>query len=183
MEAFLREISSNAKCLFEFRDLHEYENRLKTFTHWPFTENCKCSPENMASAGFIHCPSANEPDVAKCFFCLIELEGWEPHHDPQLEHSKRSQDSCGFLALSKSFDDLTVEEYYELEMERVRIFLSKTGRSIINAFEKEVAVTRKRLVDHFMNKYQYTPESEKLPQLLRPCPAPIPKENCVPTTT
>lgn len=36
----------------------------------------------MASAGFIYCPNANEPDVAKCFFCLIELEGWEPDHDP-----------------------------------------------------------------------------------------------------
>ncbi|XP_062991549.1 baculoviral IAP repeat-containing protein 5.1-like [Elgaria multicarinata webbii] len=178
MEAFLSKINSTSKCLFEFRDMHEYENRLKTFTQWPFKEKCKCTPENMARAGFIHCPNADEPDVAKCFFCLIELEGWEPEHDPWLEHSKRSKDSCGFLSLSKSFDDLTVEEYYELEMERVRIFLCKTGWSVINAFEREVAVTRKRLVDHFVNKYQYTAESTKTPQTLLPAA----KENGVLTT-
>ncbi|XP_053132811.1 zinc transporter ZIP10 isoform X2 [Hemicordylus capensis] len=131
----------------------------------------------MANAGFIHCPNMKEPDVAKCFFCLIELEGWEPNHDPWLEHSKRSKDSCGFLSLSKNVDDLTVDEYYELEMERVRIFLCKTGRSVINSFEKEVAETRKRLVDHFVNKYQYTLELKKLAQT-----APPAKENSTPTT-
>lgn len=36
----------------------------------------------MAKAGFVHCPNANRPDVAKCFFCLIELESWEPNDDP-----------------------------------------------------------------------------------------------------
>ncbi|XP_039210563.1 baculoviral IAP repeat-containing protein 5.1-like isoform X2 [Crotalus tigris] len=126
----------------------------------------------MAKAGFIHHPHAEESEVAKCFFCLIELEGWESNHDPWLEHSKRSQDSCGFLSLSKNFDDLTVEEYYELEMERVRNFLCKTGRSIINTFEKEAALTRKRLVDHFMNKYQYASEAE--------ASVVATKENCVP---
>ncbi|XP_058044344.1 baculoviral IAP repeat-containing protein 5.1-like [Ahaetulla prasina] len=160
MEAFLKEITSTSKNLLEFREMYEYRNRLQTLTAWPFKDNCKCTPENMAKAGFIHHPHAEEPDVAKCFFCLIELEGWESNHDPWLEHAKRSQDSCGFLSLSKDFDDLTVEEYYELEMERARNFLYKTGRSIINTFEKEAALTRKRLVDHFMNKYQYTPETE-----------------------
>ncbi|XP_054685233.1 baculoviral IAP repeat-containing protein 5.1-like [Grus americana] len=75
----------------------------------------------MAKAGFVHCPNANEPDVAKCFFCLIELEGWEPNDDPWEEHSKRH--SCGFLSLTKHFDDLTMEEYYMLEMTRLRTFL------------------------------------------------------------
>ncbi|KAJ6665209.1 hypothetical protein lerEdw1_004258 [Lerista edwardsae] len=178
MEALLKEISSSIHHLFDFRDLHEYEKRLKTFADWPFKQNCKCTPENMASAGFIYCPNANEPDVAKCFFCLIELEGWEPEHDPWLEHSKRSKDSCGFLSLSKNIDDLTMEEYYELEMERVRIFLCKTGGSVINAFQQELAVTRKRLVDTFVNKYQYTPESEKPAQAaLQCCPLPA-KELC-----
>ncbi|XP_064371197.1 baculoviral IAP repeat-containing protein 5.1-A-like isoform X2 [Dromaius novaehollandiae] len=73
----------------------------------------------MAKAGFVHCP--NEPDVAKCFFCLIELEGWEPNDDPWVEHSKRR--NCGFLSLTKHFDDLTMEEFYMLEMTRLRTFL------------------------------------------------------------
>lgn len=36
----------------------------------------------MAMAGFVHCPSENEPDVACCFYCLKELEGWEPDDIP-----------------------------------------------------------------------------------------------------
>lgn len=36
----------------------------------------------MAKAGFVHCPSENEPDVACCFYCLRELEGWEPEDNP-----------------------------------------------------------------------------------------------------
>uniref|UniRef100_G1N4J4 Baculoviral IAP repeat containing 5 n=1 Tax=Meleagris gallopavo TaxID=9103 RepID=G1N4J4_MELGA len=111
MEALLKELLS----------MYNYESRLRTFTNWPFVKNCKCTPENMAKAGFIHCRSANEPDVAKCFFCLIELEGWEPNDDPREEHAKRC--SCGFLSLTKRFDDLTMEEYYMLEMMRLRIFL------------------------------------------------------------
>ncbi|NXU47305.1 BIR51 protein, partial [Turnix velox] len=90
-------------------DMYEYENRLKTFTEWPFGENSKCTSENMAKAGFVHCPRVNEPDVAKCFFCLIELEGWEPSDDPWEEHNKRNR--CGFLSLNKPFDELTMEEF------------------------------------------------------------------------
>ncbi|POI23155.1 hypothetical protein CIB84_013097 [Bambusicola thoracicus] len=206
MEVLLKDLVSSSKLLSDFKEMYDYENRLKTFTNWPFVENCKCTPENvslnmdasilsyfwytvtkckvphvsmctlkiscepllglsfkllncllqMAKAGFIHCPSANETDVAKCFFCLIELEGWEPNDDPWEEHTKRR--SCGFLSLTKQFDDLTMEEYYMLEMTRLRTFLCKTGRSIINSFEEEVAATRKRLVDNFVSNHQYTPQ-------------------------
>ncbi|KFP90327.1 Baculoviral IAP repeat-containing protein 5.1, partial [Apaloderma vittatum] len=147
MERLLEELALASKHLSDFKDMYEYKNRLKTFTKWPFTENCKCTPENMAKAGFIHCPNANQPDVAKCFFCLIELECWEPKDDPWEEHTKRH--SCGFLSLTKPFDDLTMEEYYMLEMTRLRTFLCKIGRSVIKAFEEEVAATRQRLVDNF----------------------------------
>ncbi|KFP87275.1 Baculoviral IAP repeat-containing protein 5.1, partial [Acanthisitta chloris] len=101
----------------------------------------------MAKAGFIHCPSENAPDVAKCFFCLIELEGWEPNDDPWEEHTKRH--ICDFLSLPKHFDDLTMEEYYMLEMTRLRTFIRKIGRSVITSFEQEVAATRQSLVDYF----------------------------------
>ncbi|KAM6071066.1 baculoviral IAP repeat-containing protein 5.1-like isoform 1-T1 [Chlamydotis macqueenii] len=121
----------------------------------PSADKGKTWSLKMARAGFIHCPNTNEPDVAKCFFCLIELEGWEPDDDPREEHTKRH--SCGFLSLTKHFDDLTMEEYYMLEMTRLRTFLCKTGRSIINAFEEEVTATRQRLVDNFVSKHRYTP--------------------------
>uniref|UniRef100_A0A8C6CBE3 Baculoviral IAP repeat-containing protein 5 n=1 Tax=Monodon monoceros TaxID=40151 RepID=A0A8C6CBE3_MONMO len=35
------------------------------------------SPLQMAATGFVHCPTENEPDLAQCFFCFKELEGWE----------------------------------------------------------------------------------------------------------
>ena len=41
-----------------------------------------CSPLQMAAAGFVHCPTENEPDLAQCFLCFKELEGWEPDDDP-----------------------------------------------------------------------------------------------------
>ncbi|XP_073417533.1 baculoviral IAP repeat-containing protein 5.1-like isoform X3 [Dendrobates tinctorius] len=107
--------------LKDFRIMYDYNKRLSTFTDWPFTENCKCTPENMAKAGFVHCPTENEPDVACCFFCLKELEGWEPDDDPMTEHSKRSV-TCGFLSLTKNTDDLTMEEFLRLEVFRIKTF-------------------------------------------------------------
>uniref|UniRef100_A0A8C3QH31 BIR51 protein n=1 Tax=Cyanoderma ruficeps TaxID=181631 RepID=A0A8C3QH31_9PASS len=147
MEALLQELSSASQLLTDFREMYEYEARLKTFTKWPFQENCKCTPENMAKAGFIHCPTANELDVAKCFFCLLELSAWEPDDDPWEEHTKRH--TCDFLSLPKHFDELTMEEFYMLEMTRLRTFICKIGRRTINSFQEEVAATRQRLVDYF----------------------------------
>ncbi|NXC26066.1 BI51B protein, partial [Campylorhamphus procurvoides] len=90
-------------------ETYKYENHLKTFTNWPFQGNCKCTPENMAKVGFIHCSNGNKPDVAKCFFCFLELEGWEQNDDPWEEHTKHH--ICDFLSLPKSLEDLTMEEY------------------------------------------------------------------------
>uniref|UniRef100_A0A7M4ESS0 Baculoviral IAP repeat containing 5 n=1 Tax=Crocodylus porosus TaxID=8502 RepID=A0A7M4ESS0_CROPO len=143
MEAFLKELSLASKHLIEFRDMYDYANRVKTFKTWPFMGNCKCTPETMAKAGFIHCPNENEPDVAKCFFCLIELEGWEPNDDPWLEHTKRPS-NCGFLSLTKSFDDLTVEEYYLLEMDRLRTFLVRASMGIQKEIQEEYKGYKKR---------------------------------------
>ncbi|XP_064408385.1 baculoviral IAP repeat-containing protein 5-like [Latimeria chalumnae] len=101
--------------------MYLYKNRLETFTDWPFTGNCNCTPENMAKAGFIYRPSENEPDVAMCFFCLKELEGWEPQDDPLQEHLKRGA-NCGFLTMKK-YEELTVEEFYKLELHRVQLLI------------------------------------------------------------
>lgn len=45
------------------------------------------------------------------------------------EHTKRH--SCGFLSLTKDFDDLTMEEYYMLEMTRLRTFLVSAKQIIL----------------------------------------------------
>ncbi|PIO11001.1 hypothetical protein AB205_0219860, partial [Aquarana catesbeiana] len=74
----------------------------------------------MAEAGFIHCPSGNSPDVAQCFFCMKELEGWEPDDDPMEEHKKHSP-HCLFLTLKKKAEELSLVEFLKLDKERVKI--------------------------------------------------------------
>ncbi|MBN3319243.1 BI51B protein, partial [Atractosteus spatula] len=74
--------SRSSDKLLAYGRMYRLERRLETFKDWPFREDCKCTPERMALAGFVHCPSESEPDVACCFFCLKELEGWEPDDDP-----------------------------------------------------------------------------------------------------
>ncbi|KAI5612178.1 baculoviral IAP repeat containing 5b [Silurus asotus] len=101
--------------------MYSYEKRLQTFADWPFREDCQCTPELMARAGFVHCPSENEPDVACCFYCLKELEGWEPEDIPWSEHAKRSPD-CEFLQM-KPFDKLTAIEFFRLEHGRIRNYI------------------------------------------------------------
>lgn len=45
------------------------------------------------------------------------------------EHAKRSP-NCGFLHMKKTFDDLTAIEYFQLEQERLRIYIVS-----VNEFE------------------------------------------------
>ncbi|XP_037101733.1 baculoviral IAP repeat-containing protein 5b [Syngnathus acus] len=104
--------------------MYSFESREESFANWPFREDCNCTPEKMAKAGFVHCPGDNEPDVVCCFFCLIELEGWEPDDEPWNEHSKRSP-KCAFLNLKKDQRELTLAEMFHLESERVKIFTRK----------------------------------------------------------
>ncbi|XP_062826842.1 baculoviral IAP repeat-containing protein 5 isoform X2 [Anolis carolinensis] len=77
----------------------------------------------MAEAGFIHTPSENAPDVAQCFVCFKELEGWEPEDDPMEEHQRHSP-NCAFLRLQKDTAKLTLQELLKLHKERM-INLSK----------------------------------------------------------
>ncbi|XP_076843389.1 baculoviral IAP repeat-containing protein 5.1-like isoform X2 [Brachyhypopomus gauderio] len=76
----------------------------------------------MAKAGFIHVPTDNSPDVAQCFFCYKELEGWEPQDDPVKEHKLHSS-TCHFIQLKKNVEDLTVEEFLRLQKERQKFYL------------------------------------------------------------
>ncbi|XP_063152600.1 baculoviral IAP repeat-containing protein 5 [Candoia aspera] len=115
-------------------ELYLKENRLATFTQWPFVSDCSCTPDRMAEAGFIHCPSENAPDVAQCFICFKELEGWEPDDDPMEEHRKHSP-NCAFLALQKDVCDMTVQEFMRLRRERMNNLIEKEVNQKINEME------------------------------------------------
>jgi baculoviral IAP repeat-containing protein 5 len=59
------------------------KGRLETFQHWPYkSENHQCTPTNMAAAGFFAIGDKDEPDLAECFICSKQLDGWEPDDDP-----------------------------------------------------------------------------------------------------
>ncbi|XP_017273862.1 baculoviral IAP repeat-containing protein 5a [Kryptolebias marmoratus] len=125
--------------------MYFYENRLKTFEGWPFNEDCTCTPENMARAGFVHTPSENSPDIAMCFFCLKELEGWEPEDDPEKEHKSHSS-SCHFIALKKKVDELSVEEFFKLHKEKHKSMIKKTGNAAITKFEEAAKLKRANII-------------------------------------
>ncbi|XP_069062017.1 baculoviral IAP repeat-containing protein 5.1-like [Pleurodeles waltl] len=97
----------------------------------------------MAKAGFVHSPTMNEPDVARCFFCLIELEGWEPDDDPWMQ-------PCGNLEL---FVQVVLFFYCHgatLDI-AVKVLLpehKKTKEKIVH-FQEELASTTKRLQKYF----------------------------------
>ncbi|KAM3921394.1 baculoviral IAP repeat-containing protein 5 [Leptodactylus fuscus] len=121
--------------------LYLQDTRERTFSNWPFTEGCACTPERMAAAGFIHCPGGNSPDVAQCFFCLKELEGWEPEDDPMDEHKKHSP-ACPFITLKKKAEDMTLSEFLKLDKERVKIKMNKVMNQHIDKFQTTAQTVR-----------------------------------------
>ncbi|XP_017798737.1 PREDICTED: baculoviral IAP repeat-containing protein 5 [Habropoda laboriosa] len=90
--------------------------RLKTFEYWPFRSSSdnSCSPERMAAAGFFAVGGREEPDLAECFICSKELDGWDPDDDPWKEHAKH-QPECPFVKLGKPDEALwTVHDLFDL---------------------------------------------------------------------
>ncbi|XP_015253638.1 baculoviral IAP repeat-containing protein 5a [Cyprinodon tularosa] len=131
--------------------MYFFENRLKTFEGWPFDKDCACTPENMARAGFIHTPGENSPDTAMCFFCLKELEGWEPEDDPVEEHKSHSP-SCNFIALKKTVEELTVEEFNKLDKERLKLIINKVGNEAMAKFEEAAKRIRADIIKTAMGE-------------------------------
>ena len=74
----------------------------------------------MAEAGFYYVGNPSEPDIARCYYCRRELDGWEPTDVPWDEHKRRE---CPFISLGKSPLDLTVEDAFHLEAERKSIIV------------------------------------------------------------
>ncbi|XP_061841777.1 baculoviral IAP repeat-containing protein 5-like [Nerophis lumbriciformis] len=125
--------------------MYFYENRLKTFEEWPFKEDCSCTPENMAEAGFIHTPADNSPDLAMCFFCLKELEGWEPDDNPDKEHKSHSS-TCHFIALKKRVEEMTVEELLKIHREKQKNIIRKQCDEAIKKFAEAAKMKRAEII-------------------------------------
>eukprot|EP00092_Neocalanus_flemingeri_P107193 GFUD01137578.1.p1 GENE.GFUD01137578.1~~GFUD01137578.1.p1 ORF type:complete len:145 (-),score=28.64 GFUD01137578.1:187-621(-) len=112
--------------------------RLNTFTHWPFTDDCSCTPERMAAAGFYCCGGENEPDLVRCYFCRKELDGWEPEDDPWKEHLSHAKGKCAYVKLGKKPEELTVGDVLGLlEGEKHRMILTKSMEAWAEEFGVE----------------------------------------------
>lgn len=126
------------------------EKRLKSFKKWPFGSDTCMSKEKMAAAGFYFIGSKREPDLAKCYVCLKELDGWEEDDDPWEEHKKHSS-YCQFIQLGKKPCELTYQDTHELELHRSSNFAVKTFTKKIEEFKKQAQNTREvieNLVNH-----------------------------------
>lgn len=115
--------------------------RLKTFGDWPFDGDNSCNPLALASAGFYHIPTNEEPDATRCFCCYKELDGWEPDDNPWEEHRKHSS-HCAFLSLRKPVEKLTVDEFLRLESERQKNKLKKYFHMKIQELNQQAEATR-----------------------------------------
>jgi len=121
------------------------EARVKTFTNWPFTEDCSCTPKKMADAGFYSCGGDNEPDLVRCYFCRKELDGWEPSDDPWAEHVAHAKGRCAYVNLGKRPEELTVKDVYSLDPEKNGMLLRKLIQAECEQFRKEAEIARRDL--------------------------------------
>ena len=71
-----------------------YEDRLKTFEHWPK----QLSPDKyaLAQAGFYY---TGEGDKVTCFACDMSVRQWERTDEPWTEHKKWST-NCVYLKMT-----------------------------------------------------------------------------------
>ncbi|KAH7980759.1 hypothetical protein HPB49_018992 [Dermacentor silvarum] len=112
-----------------------YEQRVASFTNWPLPADAECTPARMAEAGFYHCPTEDEPDLARCYVCLKQMSEWKPSDDPRSEHARST--NCDFLNLGKKPQDITAREFLALEAARyknkARKFLEMQEEELQNA--------------------------------------------------
>nr|XP_009857913.1 baculoviral IAP repeat-containing protein 5-like [Ciona intestinalis] len=111
-----------------------YSKRLETFLGWPYVskDGAKCVAEKMAATGFFRPNPESEPDLARCFMCKKEMEGWEPNDDPHDEHRMHSS-KCPFLHdKGKDLLDITIAD-------DIKLFYVKEIQSALKASEKFLA--------------------------------------------
>ncbi|KAL7301236.1 baculoviral IAP repeat-containing protein 5 [Trichogramma pretiosum] len=129
--------------------------RLETFKHWPFGNEHQCNPDSMAAAGFFAVGGEDEPDLAECFMCRKQLDGWEAEDDPWQEHQKH-QSNCSFVQMNKKDEGLlTVKELFQLMQEyhsgRLLLEFDKAAESMRKVWQdasKEIPDIFEKLSNH-----------------------------------
>lgn len=91
----------------------------------------------MAEAGFYWCGTEQYNDVACCFLCHKELDGWESTDDPWDEHKKHAP-QCPFVKLGRPEKQLTLNEMFDL----LDIYV---GKFRLNMAEKAKKIAAEKL--------------------------------------
>ncbi|XP_023723909.1 baculoviral IAP repeat-containing protein 5-like [Cryptotermes secundus] len=133
--------------LAQYKNMKDYmfqDQRLETFSEWPFDEDSSCNAHKMAEAGFIFCGSKSEPDLAQCQVCLKKLDGWEQDDEPWKEHKKHSP-SCLYVKIGKKEADMTVGNYFDLPLERRRNIMKEEYETYRASFIEMAAEVRKKI--------------------------------------
>jgi len=125
----------------------DIKERIASFPDtWPYqaADNCSCTPQAMAEAGFYWCGSTEEPDAARCYFCRKELDGWEPEDDPWAEHKKRH--NCAFIGLGKKQSELTVADMWGVIVPgRLKSILDKEHQEWKGKYEEKCDQVREEI--------------------------------------
>jgi len=124
-----------------------YENRLATFAGWPYTEkeNMTCTAEKLASSGFYRPSPESEPELACCFMCLKDLEGWEPDDIPDEEHKSHSP-ACPYIQLKiRNRDEMHVYDYVKMHYQQYIILCKKQSEKLVAELKKKHSAFREEL--------------------------------------
>merc|ERR1712029_910019 len=90
------------------------------------------------------CGGENEPDLARCYFCRKELDGWDPEDDPWAEHVSHAKGKCAFVNLGKKASELTVADVLGvLEPAKNGMVLTKVEEMWEAQFTEEATATRR----------------------------------------
>ena len=128
-------------CSVDVKAMFMYDERLETFKDWPLNdvENAKCTGDRMAFTGFYRPNPVYEPDLACCFMCHKELEGWEETDDPEEEHKKHSS-KCPFLSFKeRNVMKITIKDFTKLRYLEVINLHDYSVAGMIKEMEKQIA--------------------------------------------
>jgi len=144
------------------------ENRLKTFRNWIFADTMNCNAERMANAGFYFCGTIQEPDLARCYYCRKELDGWDDFDDPWEEHKSHARGNCAFINLAKPASQITVKDRINLEREKfVRIqekALEKIKKEMLNVDSYMAKIPAKTAEGHPLKIQDFKKRVENIEQ-------------------
>lgn len=137
--------------MVDVKSMFLYNRRLETFKDWPFEaeSGAKCTRERLAYSGFYRPNPESEPDLARCFMCHKELEGWEITDDPEVEHVSHSS-KCPFLSFKvRDTSKMTIKDFFKLiytiQIQDVSFLVQSELKKLKEEVEKNVKEQRNLL--------------------------------------